>query len=169
MPKNNNYSSDRETLENFNADDRYDITGESEFSRGSVIPFDEDEVLSERHYNFAPHGREVIRRREIRQEDFRGRGPRGYRKSDEAIKEDVSEALYRSSGVDASDIEVFVEHGHVTLKGTVASREQKKLSESLIEHLAGVDDVYNELHIRDSRNRNETGRGGLIQNRTGMN
>lgn len=171
-----NYSRDRDTLENFNTDGKYDNTGESEFSRESTVPFDEDEILTERHYNF---GSPLIRGREIRRSranapapqvrpDYRGRGPRGYRRSNETIREDVSEALYRSSEVDASDIEVFVSEGHVTLKGTVMNREQKKLAEATIENLAGVDDVFNELsfHVTDSSPPKKP--GGLIQNRTGM-
>lgn len=168
-----NYSRDKGTLENFNSDDRYDNTGESEFSRESTIPFDQDEVLSERHYSFGPlHGKERIRVRENLPDNYRGRGPKGYRKSDEAIKEDVSEALYRSSDVDASYIEVFVDHGHVTLKGSVSSRYQKKEAEAVVEHLAGVEDVFNELYIRDPRAQQSDGKvssKGLIQNITGLN
>lgn len=168
-----NYSRDDDTTENYNIDDRYDVTGESEFSRESTVPYDQDEVLSERHYNFNPlYGRKEVRVRTTEPQNFRGRGPKGYRKSDEAIKEDVSEALYRSSEVDASEIEVFVANSKVTLKGTVADRAQKKLAESTIEHIAGVEDVYNELHVLPRDKRQEGTRvspQGLIQNTTGLN
>lgn len=162
-----NYSEDSSSKENDNSDDKYDITGESEYSRESTIPYDEDEVLSERHYNFSPDilGRERIRRRQAEGPDYRGLGPRGYRKSDEAIKEDVSEALFRSRRVDASSIEVFVHEGDVTLRGMIADRKQKKLAESTIENIAGVSDVFNELRIVT---RKSGPKGGLIQNRTGM-
>ena len=169
MSRNNNYSNDRDTMENSNRDDRYDITGESEYSRESTIPFDEDEVLSERHYSFDTHGKEVIRRNGPFKNDFRGKGPKGYRKSDEAVKEDVSEALYRSTEVDASYIEVFVKGGHVTLKGKVASREQKKSAESCVEYVSGVIDVYNELHIAKENFSEKVSKYGLIQNTTGLN
>ena len=168
-----NYSRDKDTLENYNPDDRYDNTGESEFSRESTIPFDQDEVLSERHYSFGPlYGKERVRVRELPPDNHRGRGPKGYRKSDEAIKEDVSEALYRSTEVDASEIEVFVSQGHVTLKGTVINRFQKKQAEAAVEHLAGVDDVFNELYIRDPNAHQDdwkVSKKGLIQNITGLN
>lgn len=61
MPRNTNYSKDRDTLENYNTNDKYSETGESEFSRESTIPCDQDEVLSVRHYNLGPlenHGRQ---------------------------------------------------------------------------------------------------------------
>lgn len=163
-----NYSDSDDSIENFNSDDRYDNTGESEFSRESTIPFDEDEVLSERHYLFGSnlHGKERLRIKEHSRLDLRGRGPKGYKKSDEAIKEDICEALYRSSEVDASEIEVFVSNGHATLKGTVPNRFQKKQAERTIEHISGVYDIYNELHIKKG---NESKKGALIQNRTGMN
>lgn len=175
-----NYSRDRDTQENFNYDEKYSETGESEFSRDSTVPFDQDEVLSERHYTFAPlemHGRKRFRTREPRtepsyQRSYRGLGPKNYSRSDDKIKDDVSETLYRSTAVDASDIEVFVDEGTVTLRGTVNSRDQKKMAEYSIEHLAGVKDVYNELRVRkeDLNNRNpEESRFGLTNNITGMN
>lgn len=177
MIRNSNYSNDRNSQENYNNNDKYSETGESEFSRESTIPYDQDEVLSERHYNLSAVedlGKRFIRRREERIPEnktpvsYRGRGPKGYRRTDDMIKEDVSEALYRSSEVDASYIEVFVKDGHVTLKGTVDSRNQKKLAERTIENLAGVDDVYNELRIREESSL-KPGKHGLMDNITGMN
>lgn len=177
MAKKTNYSKDRDTMENYNVDDKYSVTGESEFSRESTIPYDQDEVLSVRHYNLGPlenHGRQKIRMREHKDEptytpSMRGRGPKGYRRSDEMIREDVNEALYRSSEVDASEIEVFVKDGFVTLKGTVVSREQKKMAEASIENLAGVDDVYNELSIKSEQQNRPPSNRGLMDNITGMN
>lgn len=175
---NTNYSRDRDTQENLNTDGKYDNTGESEFSRDSSVPFDQDEVLTERHYNFnSPliRGREIMRSRANapafrERPDYRGRGPRGYRRSDEIIREDVSEALYRNSEVDASDIEVFVADGRVTLKGTVKDRRQKKMAESAIEDLAGVDDVYNELRLEVADSSPPRKSKGLVEdNITGMN
>lgn len=178
MARNTNYSKDRDTLENYNTNDKYSETGESEFSRESTIPYDQDEVLSVRHYNLGPlenHGRQKIRTREYKDEpsyspSMRGRGPKGYRRSDDMIKDDVSEALYRHSEVDASLIEVFVKDGFVTLKGTVETRAQKKLAESAIDNLVGVEDVYNELSIRTEPNKNPPlGKNGLTDNITGLN
>ncbi len=177
MAKNTNYSKDRDTLENYNTNDKYSETGESEFSRESTIPYDQDEVLSVRHYNFAQlenHGRQKIRTREYKDEptyttSMRGRGPKGYRRSDDMIKDDASEALYRHSEVDASFIEVFVKNGFVTLKGTVENRAQKKLAEAAVDNLAGVEDIYNELSIQSEHKNPPLGKKGLTDNITGMN
>lgn len=76
-----------------------------------------------------------------------GRGPRGYTRSDDAIYEDVCEILTRSSGVDASNVEVRVRDGIVTLEGTIGSRDQKRLAELVIENVSGVHDVQNLLTL----------------------
>jgi hypothetical protein len=171
----NNYSQDRDSQEDFNVNDKYSVTGESEFSRESTVPYDQDEVLAERHYTFGSLeniSRKRSRAREPRSEpitDHRGRGPKGYRRSDETIKEDVSEALYRSSEVDASEIEVKVENGIVTLKGFIDDRNQKRLAEATIENLAGIEDVYNDLRIRNKGDIPKPGKNGLMDNITGMN
>ena len=47
-----------------------------------------------------------------------GKGPKGYRRTDDRVKEDVSESLYRDPDVDATDIEVEVKDGTVILKGS---------------------------------------------------
>ena len=78
---------------------------------------------------------------------FSGKGPKGYKRSDDRIREEVCEALYRSPRVDASEIEVTVDQGCVSLKGTVDSRDAKREAESCIENLSGVEDVFNELRV----------------------
>ena len=80
--------------------------------------------------------------------NYFGKGPKGWRRSDERIRDDVCEALYRSYEVDASNIEVKVENGIVSLKGFVDDRSTKRLAENVVENLSGVEDVRNELHIR---------------------
>ena len=86
---------------------------------------------------------------------FFGKGPKGYRRSDDRIKEDVCETLARNPRVDASDIEVKVEEACVTLSGTVDSKEIKRAAEIAIENLSGVDDVRNELRVKKSTDRSE--------------
>lgn len=78
---------------------------------------------------------------------FSGMGPRGYRRSDERIKEDVCQCLTDDHHIDASDIEVAVNDREVTLTGTVTSRLQKRHAEDLIERLPGVRDVINSLRV----------------------
>ena len=172
MPR--NYVDDRFTEENWNINDKYSETGESEFSRDSTIPFDEDEVLSERHYTFSAledHAKRKMRSAPLSNpfsQSMSGKGPKGYKRSDETIKEDVSEALYRSTAVDASDIEVFVKEGDVTLKGSVKDRDQKRMAETAIENLAGVKDVFNELHLNNRKSKRRSSRFGLTDNTSGL-
>jgi predicted amino acid-binding ACT domain protein len=76
-----------------------------------------------------------------------GRGPKGYKRSDERIKEDVSERIARS-WVNAEDVEVKVDKGEVTLGGFVESREEKRKIEDLAEDVFGVEEVQNHLRVR---------------------
>lgn len=78
-----------------------------------------------------------------------GKGPKGWKYPDERIKEYVCDALTRNMIVDASEIEVGVLDGTVVLKGSVTSREMKREAEHCVESLAGVQDVRNEILIRD--------------------
>lgn len=77
----------------------------------------------------------------------RGRGPRGYRRSDERIKEDVCQCLTDDQHIDATNIDVAVNDREVVLSGTVSSRMQKRHAEDLIERLPGVRDVINGLRV----------------------
>ncbi|HKG90725.1 MAG TPA: BON domain-containing protein [Gemmatimonadaceae bacterium] len=85
---------------------------------------------------------------EGRRGTFVGRGPKGWRRSDDRIREEVNEALARHPDVDASDVEVRVENGVVTLSGVVEDRRQKRLAEDVVEDVFGVDDVDNGLKVR---------------------
>jgi hypothetical protein len=84
------------------------------------------------------------------QMDHRGKGPRGYKRPDDRIREDVSDRLSDDPVVDASDVEVSVREGEVTLSGHVDSKEAKRRAEDLVERVSGVTDVQNNLRIRRS-------------------
>jgi hypothetical protein len=79
--------------------------------------------------------------------NFFGKGPKGYRRSDDRIREEISEALYRHSAIDASEIEIEVKEGVVTLQGTVEGRRMKRLVEDVVEDVSGVSDVHNNLRL----------------------
>lgn len=81
-------------------------------------------------------------------EDHRGRGPRNYTRSNERIFEDACDNLTDDHVVDASDIEVLVEDGEVTLNGTVPSRRQKRRAEDCVECVSGVNHVQNNLRVQ---------------------
>jgi hypothetical protein len=94
---------------------------------------------------------------------FRGRGPKGYRRSDERIREDVCECLSADDRVDASDIDVTVRNCEVTLSGTVISREQKRRAEDLIERIAGVKDVNNGLRVAGQSSQEQESTVGMSE------
>jgi hypothetical protein len=84
----------------------------------------------------------------VGRESYLGRGPRGYRRTDERIREDINDRLTWHPDIDASDIDVRVETGEVTLTGVVEDRRAKRLAEDIVEAVYGVDDVHNQLKIR---------------------
>jgi len=77
-----------------------------------------------------------------------GAGPKGWRRSDESIREDVCEALAYDGRIDATQIEVTVKDAEVTLEGIVLERDQKRLAEDLAAHVRGVEDVHNRLRLK---------------------
>jgi len=79
-----------------------------------------------------------------------GKGPKGYQRSEERIREDVCDALEAHSHIDATDIEVEVSEGLVTLTGSVDSRQSKRIAEQAVETVRGVKDINNELQIVSS-------------------
>jgi hypothetical protein len=81
-------------------------------------------------------------------ESHAGRGPRAYRKADRQIFEEVCERLSDDPGIDASDIEVSVNQGEVTLSGTVDGRDTKWGAEDCALAVHGVRDVRNQLRVR---------------------
>lgn len=82
-----------------------------------------------------------------RQKNFSGLGPKGYRRSDERIMEEVCEALTDHPQVDPIEVEVTVEDGVVTLWGTVSTRQMKRMAEDAVLDCRGVIDVVNRLHV----------------------
>lgn len=78
----------------------------------------------------------------------RGRGPSGYKRTDERISDEVNERLTEDPWLDASGISIAVSGGEVTLNGTVPEREAKHRAERLVEDLSGVTHVQNNLRVR---------------------
>ena len=82
-----------------------------------------------------------------------GKGPKGYKRSDEKIHDEVCEILTSHYDIDASEVEVEVKDGVVTLGGAVESRRTKRMAEDIVADLNGVQDVRNDMRIlsHDSR------------------
>ena len=74
-------------------------------------------------------------------------GLRGYRRPDESLAREIHEILTKDPELDATEIEVEVEGGAVTLTGEVESSDAKLLAEELVESTPGVREVHNRLSI----------------------
>jgi osmotically-inducible protein OsmY len=80
-----------------------------------------------------------------------GRGPRNFRRLDSHIEEDINERLTEHSWIDATDVEVSVENGNVTLRGRVDNREAKELAEEIAESVYGIKSVENQIRVKQRR------------------
>lgn len=76
------------------------------------------------------------------------KGPKGYKRSDARILEDVCDRLMQDDWIDVSDVEVKVAEGEVTLEGTVPERWFKRLAEDIAESVPGVMYVQNRIRHR---------------------
>lgn len=92
----------------------------------------------------------------------RGKGPQGYMRSDDRIKECVCEALTDDEHLDATHIEVVVKNGEVILTGTVEDRYAKRCAEDIAERQSGVRDVQNNLRIGDRDLRGNQSPGSTV-------
>jgi osmotically-inducible protein OsmY len=95
-----------------------------------------------------------------------GRGPKGYRRSDDRIREDVSDRLTDDPYVDATEIEIVVADAEVTLTGSVDSRNARRRAEDLAERVSGVTHVQNNLRVSSGsetvREERTPGKAGLF-------
>lgn len=86
--------------------------------------------------------------RDWHERSYIGRGPRGYQRGDERIREDICDRLTEDPRIDASDMEVQVADAEVTLTGSVRTRDEKHLAENIVERTTGVREVNNNLKVR---------------------
>jgi hypothetical protein len=76
------------------------------------------------------------------------RGPQGYQRSDERIREELCDLLTASPDIDASDLTVVVKNCEVTLEGSVDDRWTKRHAEDVAEGVSGVRQVHNRLQVQ---------------------
>jgi osmotically-inducible protein OsmY len=69
------------------------------------------------------------------------------RRPDEAIWEDIHEHLTTNPDLDATEVEIVVEDGDVTLTGRVDTRESKWLAEEIARGVNGVVELHNRLKV----------------------
>lgn len=156
-----NYGSERGANDRYNREGRNYTRGGGNFGGGS---YGSDYNRNRRGYNedrdwwdrtsdevsswFGDEDAE--RRREMDRRmsgQHKGKGPKGYTRSDDRIKEDINDRLSDDVFVDASSIDVTVEKGEVTLTGTVSTRSEKRRSEDIAEQVSGVKNVENRLRL----------------------
>jgi hypothetical protein len=104
-----------------------------QLGQGTYGGFGQDRSHGRRQESYGPHV---------------GKGPKGYQRSDDRILEDANHALERHPSIDATEIEVVCQSGELILRGTVETRDEKRLAEQAVEDLAGVKDVRNELRVQ---------------------
>ncbi|HET6339371.1 MAG TPA: BON domain-containing protein, partial [Polyangiales bacterium] len=113
----------------------------SSWSRGPERGYPEPGLYDQGRLAQNEYGRSQFQRRT-------GVGPKGYKRSDERIREDVCDRLGHDWELDASEVEVTVANGEVTLTGTINDREQKFRVEHLADHVSGVNEVHNQLRVK---------------------
>jgi len=82
--------------------------------------------------------------------EHHGKGPKGYKRSDERIREDVCDRLADDDHLDATHINVAVSNGEVTLEGSIGSRSDKRRAEDCAESVSGVTHCQNNLRVGSS-------------------
>lgn len=86
------------------------------------------------------------------------KGPKGYTRSDERVKEDVCDRLTDAYDLDVENISIEVKDGKVTLTGTVPERHMKHRVEDIASMCTGVKDVENQVRVAQSQGSdNESG------------
>ncbi len=116
------------------------------------MPYEEQELEPWQEY----YPRRIVHPNDVRGRNQAGphvgKGPRGYVRSDERIYEEVCDRLTLHGQLDASDVNVEVKEGEVTLTGTVQNRSAKRLAEDISDSVSGVRDVHNRLQLRSRQN-----------------
>jgi hypothetical protein len=88
------------------------------------------------------------------------RGPKGWKRTDERLKEDICERLYHTQHIDSSDVTVEVKDGKVMLEGSVPQRGMKHALEDLIDACPGVTDIDNRVRVSQGGSQSQTGQSG---------
>jgi osmotically-inducible protein OsmY len=65
--------------------------------------------------------------------------------SDDRIRKEINGRMFDDTDLDASDIEVSVDNGVVTLSGSVDSLWDKRRAEDIAKSVSGVTEVNNKL------------------------
>jgi osmotically-inducible protein OsmY len=75
-------------------------------------------------------------------------GPKGFRRADDRLLDDIAERLMYADDIDSSDVTVGVKDAKVTLDGTVPERWMRYAVDDIAESVIGVQDVENNVRVR---------------------
>ncbi|HLH31385.1 MAG TPA: BON domain-containing protein [Terriglobia bacterium] len=81
----------------------------------------------------------------------KGKGPKGYKRADDRIHDEICERLTRHPLIDASTMDVRVENGAVTMTGEVMDRRMKYMAEDVVDDVSGVKEIHNQLRVMRDR------------------
>lgn len=142
--------------QNFNRQSQTSFGRDQEYGQGSGQGFTSQNYGQQSQSSGMQSGR-----------SYRGMGPKGYTRSDERLKEDISEKLMENDEIDASDVTIECREGVVTLEGTVNERRLKHRIEDIVEQCHGVKDIENRLTVkRDGQSQSSRGKSSSSENRS---
>ena len=104
-------------------------------------------------YGQSGYGESALYGRGRQQQRRFPQGPKGYTRSDERLREDISERLMQAYDIDSSEVTVQVQGGKVVLEGTVPNRYMKHAIEDIADGAPGVQDVDNRIRVTSSGSR----------------
>ncbi len=76
------------------------------------------------------------------------RGPKGYVRSDDRLRDDICERLSDQTWIDLSRVDVHVDDGRVRLEGEVPDRFSRYAIEDIADGAWGVKEIDNRLRVR---------------------
>jgi hypothetical protein len=120
------------------------------FNRGNYedpLPRQTEGRSQNRHGGYGQSGYGQSAYRQGRQQRRYPLGPKGYTRSDERLREDISERLMQAYDIDSSEVTVQVVGGKAVLEGTVPSRYMKHAIEDIADAAPGVQDVDNRIRV----------------------
>lgn len=128
-------------------------SGQRGFGRGSRAPYSEHYGLGRGGYGTSEWGKDYGNARRMNEPLERYRpGPKGYTRTDDRIREEISERLRFAYEIDSSEVSVGVKDGKVTLEGTVPERRMKHAIEDIADRCSGGQEIENNVRVsRESR------------------
>jgi BON domain len=143
---------------NFDNREREQLTDEQAKSRPTRYDFDQNTPYGQPTWGRS-NNEAYVWQKDGRQEhhnSHRGKGPKSYKRTDERILEDIHDRLTFDNFLDASNIEVTITNGEVTLTGTVSERADKRRAEDIAESVSGVQHLENRIRVGRIENSGDT-------------